>query len=60
MPLFLAAKKGAVLNRIHCIRMPEIAVFVGWVERSDTHQLSEHDDGHRVAPPILRAASECW
>jgi hypothetical protein len=27
--------------------------FVGWVERSDTHQLSEHGDGYRVAPPIL-------
>src|SRR6185503_18689022 len=29
--------------------------FVGWVERSDTHQLyALLDDGYRCAPPILR------
>jgi hypothetical protein len=33
------------------------AIFVGMVEQSDTRQLSEHGDGYRFAPPILRAIS---
>jgi hypothetical protein len=30
-----------------------IAIAVGWVERSDTQQLHEINDGYRVAQPIL-------
>ena len=29
-----------------------MAPRVGWVVRSDTHQLSEYGVGYRVAPPI--------
>ena len=32
--------------------------FVGWVERSDTHQFPRKIDGYRYAPPILLAASQ--
>jgi hypothetical protein len=30
-------------------------VVVGWVERSETHQLQGKDDGFRAAQPILLA-----
>jgi len=30
-------------------------IFVGWVERSDTHQYRQPPGGYRCAPPTLRA-----
>jgi len=30
---------GALSGRRHC---PEAAIFVGWVERSDTHRVWQH------------------
>jgi len=30
---------------------------VGWVERSETHHLSDVFDGYRFAPPILQQSN---
>src|ERR1700710_2055656 len=34
--------------------------FVGWVERSDTHQYCPCGGGYRCAPPILRLRPFCY
>src|SRR5829696_5415760 len=42
--------------RTQCAARSRTSVFVGWVERSDTHRRTHTGiDGYRCAPPILRS-----
>ncbi|MES6496653.1 hypothetical protein U6L62_12245, partial [Cutibacterium acnes] len=52
----LAANRGPDrAGSHHGLRGIQVERFVGWVERSDTHQMSPRgDDGYRCTPPILR------